>query len=136
MTGPSRLLLLLQQLAREAPRICQDLPEWYPTALLPELRAAREAISGRKVTGADCDLLADRLAEALRRRPETREIARAPQRPPARPVVRGLQPMDRLPETVVLPERLRNECEVLVRHLIEALPEPGRPAGGGPAEAP
>jgi hypothetical protein len=112
--------------------IRRDLPGWYPTTLLPELRAAREAISGRKVTGADCDLLADRLAEVLRRRPEPRGVARAPQRAPARPAVRGLQPMDHLPETVVLPERLQNECEVLVRQVIEALPEPEPPAPAAP----
>jgi hypothetical protein len=137
---PSRLLRLLQELDQATPMIRRDLPGWYPQKLLPVLRAIEKTITRHDVAGTDLDFAADRLAKVLESRPETATIARVLEVASVAGTDRAMQGMDRLPETIVLPGRLENEC-VLLREIIDALPEqekstPEPPVSPKPAEAP
>jgi hypothetical protein len=132
-TSPSRLLLLLQKLAEAAPEIRRDLPGWYPQVLLPALQKTLRTIATQGATPTDCDLAVYRLADVLRRREETKGITNALALVPVGSDDRAMKPLGALDETIVLPDRLRNDIEVLLRKVIEMLPEPKESTVAPPA---
>jgi hypothetical protein len=123
MNGPTtRLQRLLQRLEQATPMIRQDLGEWYPGSLLPALDETLATITTPGVTTETLVRTTERLGEVLRSRTATAGIAPAVR-------TRTPRPMGELPETIDLRERLLNECEVLVRKIIEALRSREDPQG-------
>lgn len=129
MNSPrNRLYVILETLLPQVYRIRHDLPRWYPCQLMPILQRIAQSIGSPNVDAAILDLWANQLAEVLSQQDETTDIARELELCQLADADKAQRPREELPDIIILDGRIRNDCDVLVRKIIEEF--------SGPEQAP